>query len=270
MGINISIKLNSLDHFYSEANKLENTGNKTIWNNLHTGKHYSPDLFLSFVGLPYDEIIKNKYSYKEGLNKLEEINQDLNLGGSVKKFKYDEFDGDDVNYDRLLEQLPAFKKRIRTIGSGNGKFINLHVNIAELFYVDYKNLMYRSYTVMSIIDYLENLGYRIGLSVYTDTKNLGLYKDKTINLLHVEVEVKKPDEPLIKPLLLTSISSWMFRYWMFKFRAAKFNVYNSMGSTAKCDYTDTESDLYIRAGECLNKKEADIKIKAIQEYYDNL
>lgn len=52
MGVNLSIKLHSVDHFYSEANKLEDTGNMTIWNMFHNGTRYSSYGFIDFVGLP--------------------------------------------------------------------------------------------------------------------------------------------------------------------------------------------------------------------------
>lgn len=129
--------------------------------------------------------------------------------------------------------------------------------------------MIRAYTVMRLVDYLEDQGYRIGISVYTDTKNVGSYRGEDIDLLHVEVMVKKPEETLIKSLILTSVSSWMFRFWMFKFRAAKFYVNPCMGASASVKYTETKQDIYIGRGECLTTGDAAHKLRSISRLFND-
>lgn len=90
-----------------------------------------------------------------------------------------------------------------------------------------------------------------------------------INLLHVEVMVKKPEETLIRPLILTSVSSWMFRFWMFKFRAAKFYVDPCMGASASVKYTETKQDIYIGRGECLTTGDAAHKLRMISRLFND-
>lgn len=263
MGLNLSVNIDNIHDFYQEADRLEDTGNERSWIE-HSNRDDS-----DWVGLSLKEIKQSKYSYKKGLNKLKSIEEDLELGGSQKKYKFDEFEGDDMNYDRFLEQLPSLTKRIRNHGSGQGKFINLHVCICENAWCSAKSLMIRAYTVMRIVDYLENMGFRIGVSIYTDTRDVGTFKGDAIDLLHVEVLIKRPEEPLLKPLLLTAVSSWMFRHWMFKFRAAKFNVNSGMGASTTCRYENTKEDLYIGRGECLCKEDAQAKIMAIAKMFSN-
>lgn len=261
--MNLSIKLPSVEQFYIEADKVEETGRLNIWEEMD-GRN-DPE----WVGLSREKILESKFSYKEGLDNLKKIEEDLFLGGSRKKYKYDEFDGDDMNYDRFLEQMPAMKKRIRNHGAGQGKFINLHVCICENAWCSSESLMIRAYTVMRLVDYLEDQGYRIGVSVYTDTNNVGSYRGEKINLLHVEVMVKKPEETLIRPLILTSVSSWMFRFWMFKFRAAKFYVDPCMGVSASVKYTETKQDIYIGRGECLTTGDAAHKLRMISRLFND-
>lgn len=102
--MNLSIKLPSVEQFYIEADKVEETGRLNIWEEMD-GRN-DPE----WVGLSREKILESKFSYKEGLDNLKKIEEDLFLGGSRKKYKYDEFDGDDMNYDRFLEQMPAMKK----------------------------------------------------------------------------------------------------------------------------------------------------------------
>ena len=56
---------------------------------------------------------KAKYFYNKGLDKLESLTQEMQLGGSGKSYKWDENDGDELNYDRFLEGLPCLKKRVK-------------------------------------------------------------------------------------------------------------------------------------------------------------
>ena len=140
--MNLSIKLPNIEQFYIEADKVEETGRLNIWKEMD-GRN-DPE----WVGLSREKILESKFSYKEGLDNLKKIEEDLFLGGSRKKYKYDEFDGDDMNYDRFLEQMPAMKKRIRNHGTGQGKFINLHVCICENSWCSSESLMIRAYTVM--------------------------------------------------------------------------------------------------------------------------
>lgn len=262
MGLDLSVQIESLDKFYREADIVEDTGRQQHWES--HDECYDPN----FVGLGKEEILASKYSYKKGLDNLKQIEKDLLLGGVKKKYKYDEFDGDDMNYDRFLEQLPSLKKRIKTLGSGHGKFINLHVCICENAWCSSNSLMNRAYTVMRIIDYLEDLGYRVGVYVYTDTSRPGSYKGETIDSLHVEVQIKKPEEPLLRPLILTAVSAWMFRFWMFKFRSAKFYTDGGMGTSMSKPYEDTKCDLYIRRGECLDEDDSERRIERIAEKYE--
>lgn len=253
----LSVFVKSVDEFYNESNKLESTGNKRMFNEICNKN--SPN----FVGLSLDEIVKNKYSYRKDLDKIKSIDDFVSMGGAKNIYKYDEFDGDDMNYDRFVDELPYMKKRIKNVGRGNGKFIKLHVAIAENWIVDYKDMLNRAYTVIQIVDFLEDLGYRLEIIAYSDVNNVGSYKEEYIESLKTEILIKSANEPLIKPLVLTCISPWMFRHHMFKFWSAKFNTNDNLGATEFNKYKDTDSDLYIKSGECLNEQTSKDRIKKI-------
>lgn len=262
----------SLDRFYKECDEVEGTGNKigssTYDRNYESWDEQNDRDHPSWVGLSKEEILKNKYLYKKGLDQLKVIEKDINLGGTKRSYKWDETDGDDMSYDRYLDDLPCLKKRIRTLGSGRGKMINIHVSVGENRGVTYREMLNRSYTVMRLIDYLESQGYRVGVYVYTDVRSLGYYKGEKVRQLHVEIQVKKPEEPLIKGLILTCISPWMLRYHMFKLWTAKFKCSYGLGYSVNADYKDTDTDIYFRTGSCLDEESSENKLKILSKTFN--
>ena len=260
------ITFDNLEQFYKECDILEETGNDSssiYYKHSETDACYRAD----FIGLPRDELLKSKYVYKKGLDELSKLDLDLDLGGHKRSYKWDENDGDDMDYDRYLDNLSCLKKRIHKEGLGQGKIINIHVSVGENCGVSYKEMLYRSYTVMKVIDSLEEQGYRIGVFVYTDVAELGWYKSETIKMLHTEIQIKKPEEPLIKGLILTCISPWMLRYYFFKFWSAKFKCRHSLGSSREVQYKEDRTNIYFTTGSCLNEDSAKCKIDQLKELF---
>ena len=255
-----------LERFYHETDEIEETGCKVSEGGIY-GWEEMENIDPYWVGLTKEEIKRSKYMYKEGLDNLKKIEVDLNIGGKKREYKWDETDGDDMNYDRFLENLPCLQKRITRRGSGQGKIINIHVSVGENCGIGYKQMLKRSYTVMRIIDYLENMGYRVGVTVYEDVADLGYYKDQPVKQLHVEVQIKKPEDPLIKGLILTCISPWMLRYHMFKLWTAKFKCRPSLGHSITTDHKDTNTDIYFQTGSCLTDESCENKIKELAKKF---
>lgn len=263
---NFKLTFSSLERFYHETNEIEETGCKTS-DGTNWGWDEMEKVNPHWVGLDKDEIEKSKYMYKEGLDQLKALEIDLNLGGKKRSYKWDETDGDDMNYDRFLENLPCLQKRIIKKGSGRGKIINIHVSVGENCNVKYEDMLKRSYTVMRVIDYLENMGYRVGVTVYEDVGYLGYYKGQEVEKLHVEIQIKKPEDPLIKGLILTCISPWMLRYHMFKLWTAKFKCNYGLGHALETRYKDTNTDIYFQTGSCLDEESCNRRIKELAEKF---
>lgn len=258
---NYTLSFSDLDQFYKESDEVEPTGSHNEWK-----KNVERD-DPSWVGLPRDEIIKSKYCYKEGLDKLEELHKDFNIGGTKRTYKWSEDDGDDMNYDRYLDNLPSLKKRTYAKGSGRGKIVTLYVSIAENCYISYKEMLNRSYTIMRIVDYLENMNYRTEIITYIDIKGLGHYGEEYVSTLHIEIPIKKAEDVLIKGLILNCISPWMFRYHVFKLINAKFKTFPSYGQSYTPSYSDTENKIYFRTGECLSEASSKAKIEQLAEKF---
>ena len=86
----IEVLLPSLSEFYQETEIVECDNKSSYW------EHKDGDDFY-FTGLPLSEILKHKYSYTEGLDKLKEIEGDVNIGGNSRKYVWNDFDGDDMS-----------------------------------------------------------------------------------------------------------------------------------------------------------------------------
>lgn len=261
--LNLNININSLDEFYRECDNIEG-GNPYEIDNIENNDD------PSFRGLSLEKIHSSKYSYTEGLENLKKIEKDINLGGRKHKYKYDDSDGDDMNFDRYIEGLPSLKKRIPTHGVGTGKFVKLHISICENCWCSAKALMIRAYTAMRIIDMLESQGYRVQISAYADNENPGTLNGQKVKYLGVEVVIKKFEDPLIKGQVLTAISPWFFRYWMFKFWNAKFMMNWGYGHSIRPIKKESTSDIYIQTGEALTKEDAEETIKRIKELFDKV
>ena len=249
------------DEFYRECYNIEG-GNPAEINNIEN----SDD--PCFRGLSIAEIHDSKYSYTKGLDNLKKIEKDINLGGRKHKYKYDDSDGDDMNFDRYIEGLPCLKKRIPTHGIGTGKFVKLHISICKNCWCSAQALMVRAYTAMRIIDMLESQGYRVQISAYADNEDPGYFNEEPIGFPGVEVIIKKFEDPLIKGQILAAISPWFFRYWMFKFWNAKFKMNWGYGHSVRPMKKETTSDIYIQTGEALTDEDAESTIERISKLFN--
>lgn len=217
-----------------------------------------------WIGLEKEEILKSKFSYKKGLDELAQIQKDVYLGGKNRKYIYDELDGDDMNYERYMDSLPCLKKRIFKQGSGVGKFITIHVNVSESACVQYSEMLNKSYTVMRLIDVLEDEGYRVQVLAESNINKLG----PGIENLHMKVVIKKFEDPLIKGQILTAISPWFLRFWMFHYWTGHFICSGGLGYPAKLNKVSTTSEIYFDSGEALNEDKATEKINNILHLFE--
>lgn len=252
----------NLDDFYEASSIVTETGNK--W------KHFSAanEENVDFLGLNLAEIKKSKYAYNKGLDSLEKIQTDDWLTGN-HVYKYDELDGDDINYDRLLDGFPALIKRVKNKNKGFNRIVNIYVNIAESCDVSYKDMLYKTYTTIRIIDMLENNGYRVGVYVCAVSGYTGKYKGENVSTLSIDICIKKPEEPIIKPLLLTCISPWFFRYHVFCYYNSILDTNMGLGYARRLAKKSTTEDIYIDNGECLTPNLAKAKIKEIEELFNS-
>lgn len=264
--MNLDIKFNDIFDFYQQTDILEEGRRKN-----DCGDDWESHIVeenKSFRGLSNKEIFDSMYSYKEGLDQLKEIDLEMNQGSNRKIYKWSDQDGDDMSLERLNEQLPFMNQRVNTAGDRNGKFVNLHIAICENASVTYKEMLYRSYCAIQVADYLENNGYKVAIYAYFAIDSVGKYKGAFAEYTKVSIQIKKPEEPLNKGLLLNAISPWFFRYWGFKFLYAKFYTSYGLGRTWHIKDKNSKSDIYLKSQECLSKEEVDAKIVEFKELFN--
>lgn len=222
----------------------------------------------SFRGMGLDEIKASRFGYKKGLEKIKKLNAGFSIGSKKIQYKWDEFDGDDMSMERMYDGFAPMRKRHYQLGNGsNGKFITLNISICEAAFVTADQLLCRAAAALQLIDYLESLNYRIAVNVYADLKGVGKNEEGQVDQLFTKIMIKKENEPLIKPLLATCISPWMFRYHFFKFLYSKFATSWGLGQPIQKNYEDTPTEIYIRTGECLNEDTVKAKFKEIEKRY---
>lgn len=252
----------NIDDFYRDAY------NPTPFGDAKRSKSFLDEDDPYFRGLAKDEILKNKYGYTKGLSELKELDLNISLGGSSRKYKYDEFDGDDLNYDRLLEGFPAMRKRVKTFGAGSGRLINIYVVISENCGTSYKEMVNKAHTAIRIIDLLERMGYRTAVwSCDSTDDSSGSYNGE--NGVHYECKIclKRFEDSLNKALILNGISPWFFRYFMFAHQSGHYMAGWGLGRAAELKVEQTKENIIINKGECLSKESSNRKIKEIEKLF---
>lgn len=263
----VKYTFNSLEDFYREANNPTSKDKRCrmLWLEMHQKNN----LDSSFIGLNAKEITKYQYSYTKGLENLAKIDNLESLGCSKHSKKYSDIDGYDINYDRMLEGLPYLINNTKIKGNKQGKYITIWVNIAVNAGIEVKECLYKAYTVMKVIDYLENNGYRTEVIVYDEANRVGLLNEKELDYVLLKINIKHFNEPLIKGRILTAISPWMERYWIFKFNYAKFEyVFTHGQATDTISKEDGRTDIFFRSTTALTAKTAEQKIQCIQKLFE--
>lgn len=253
----------SIVNFYNESDVLEDHGNGSKF------REYGEKEEIGFRGMSIADLKKYKYSYPDA-EKIAGFNEDLELGGSGAKYKYDELDGDDMNFERLIDGFPALRKRIKTKGLRNGRIITLYINIAENCNVSATDMRTKADTAVKLTDMLEERGYRVNIIILTYIEyNSSYYKGQTMKKSLIKIEAKKPEEALNKGLIYTAISPWIFRYHFFKHYVAKSQPQESLGRSLPIRptklITESLSSILIDSQECLSKQTSEFKLNEIKK-----
>lgn len=264
----VKYTFDSLEDFYCAANNCTSKDPTSI--SKHKMYHYLNNNYLNsyFIGLPIKTIPKYQYSYLKGLDNLEKLDN-LQLGCSKLINKYSDIDGYDINYDRMLEGFPYLLNKTKSKGNKHGKFVTIWVNISINGNISVEKSLNKAYTVMKVIDYLENNGYRTEIIIYDEAVNVGYYQEKYLDYVLLKINIKHFNEPLIKGRILTAISPWMERYWVFKFNYAKFENVSQGAATNTIYKKDTKTDIFFGSTTAITKETAEYKIKQIQELFED-
>lgn len=266
----LQIDLNNIDDLYNEADNFdEKQGRKDIYDTIKDEAEYSRYFHKNFFGLPLQEILNSKYSYTKNLDDIKDLEEDLEPPSNSKfKHVWNDLDGDEMSMERALEQQPFLKKKLRTDGNSSGRFVTLHINIGENCGVNYKDMLNKTNTAISIIDYLESRQYRVKVLVESLTLHIGKYKNQHVKETMLTVPIKEYEEPVVKSLLATVLSPWFFRYWILRLYAAKLYTTDGIGHGGNLKYNDDKTNIYINSGECLTEKSSKQKILDVIKLFE--
>lgn len=260
----------NVDNFYRMC-----TTNDSVNNSGSRQENHLQEEDRGFRGLTLEKIKASKYSYTEGLDKLEEIDAAApQIGGCRNSYKWSEDDGDEFSYERMIDGFAPIKQHLRNMkGVKTGKVIDIYINIAENCTVSYDKFLQKAHTAMRLVDFLESYGFRVGIYSCAYSEGTGEMTDKngkTTNVdAYVKVCVKKPEDPLMKGFILNAISPWFFRYWIFGFLMGNIKSNWYLGRAEPLGKKTTRTEIYIDTGECLDKTSSEKKIKEVLNLFED-
>lgn len=203
----------SLSEFYSDIQNHYKT-------NLYESLERMDD--PSFTGLPLSEIRKFKYSYPVGVDKIRNL-PDFEMKSKVKVKYWDQFDGFDIDIDRMYSDLD-FLRNERKI-SRLPRTMDIYINFTESAAIGYSAMLMKAYTALKITDHLETLGVRTALFACSVSKpDVAIGNDDPY---FIEICVKNYSDPVNLGALCTAISPWMSRYWEFLWAAGHYQYLGS-------------------------------------------
>lgn len=263
----LTLEFDSLEEFYQAA-KTKNT--------IRFGREHPDDIEeekKDFRYLSNADIHKYKNGYSPGIEKLESYDEFIPPpGNSSFKYKWNDTDGDEMDLERAYEGKPFLAQRIRKKGIQNGKFITLYVAVHENAGVTHNKLINRTFTAVSIADYLENQGFRVEIIAFVIGKNTGAWLGiQEVEYLTMYIPIKQFNEDLNKSLLLTALSPWFFRYWVFLFWTNNMAAHYGLGFSVSFKSLDvpllTATSIIIDNGECLTTQDSIRKIEEVSDFF---
>lgn len=276
-GIELHYRMSSMMEFYSQARILAPTGKEQTHAKYLKGPGGDDsDYRWHWAGIDKDlgksnieTLLSRKFAYKEGIEEMDRDAKKMIQGYKKKVYKWNELDGDELNMERLMEGMPAMRKRIYAQGNKFGNFISLYFNIGVNSGISAAEILFKTKTAVKLIKFFESVGKRVEVVIFSKTANPGRYRKERISTLMLEITVKPFSTPLNISLLNTSLSLWVLRYWELLFMHAKFHPANGCGQAMDIDIEKDLSrrrnitPIIIQAYDCLSQKDSDKFIENI-------
>jgi hypothetical protein len=262
----VIFSFSSLSEFYRDACSLDSQGDIEIFKQFEEYTYFEIDEDDFYFSKEF--IKQHKWGNKEGLKELRKVMEKFDLiGGSTFKNKWDELDGDDMDMDRMYDDIPFLKKRIRHVGHNSGKFININIDIGVVSHITKEQLIYKAYHITALVDYIEQLGYRTCIILWNRGSHRGSYKGVQMKYTTMKVVLKKENEPLNLSLLLTVVSPWMHRYWFFKFWCSKCIMNFGFGSSTGEQTKSNMNDIWINSYDFINEDDTKERMENLKNLF---
>lgn len=156
----------------------------------------------------------------------------------MRKLRYNDFDGDELDYDRLRAGQEYWRKAVREEASGPTE-VTIVTDISANATINATDVYWRGAAAIALTTILEAAGYRVELWVIEGTSPCYGEKRKILSAGCL----KKTHETLDASGIVNAISSWFYRsvdFTIVKTQAAYLNrKIEGVGGA----YTPTQSDL---------------------------
>ena len=154
--------------------------------------------------------------WAEGIQIVERMTRELDSADLPKpvsrkrKPRFDETDGDELDYDRLRTGQPFWRTSRRQNTRGPAT-ITVVVDVCANCSVKAKDILWRGAAAVALTKRLEEAGYRVEL--WAAAYSLENYHSTSG---FVAVCLKRPSEPLDESTLINAVSGWGFRSLWFQ------------------------------------------------------
>lgn len=128
--------------------------------------------------------------------------------------KFDEFEGEEVDLDRLRSGLPFWRRTVRD-NRNAPTTITICTEVSANSEVTPNDVLWRGAAAVALTLLLERAGYRVELWVYANGQRV--YEDGT-DLL-IACNLKNPGDPLDRTTLVNSVAAWFYRTILFALKA---------------------------------------------------
>lgn len=248
----------AVDYAFENSNKCKTIGAKPEAHRFRYAHN------KSFSGLYYEDALKTRYAYKDGVNSIHKMQGiEIALKASEYKKVWSDYDGDAFDVERYRNEQPFLSRRVKTIGAKNRGMFRVYINIAESCVVSYENMLWKTWTACRICDELENQGHRVEIVV------CGEEHDQHYNykISFTEIVVKRFSDPFNVALLASVCSPWFFRIWLFIVWNFYKKAYSNLGYPHQiAEYYNVENDktaILIDNGDCLSEESANNFIRTL-------
>lgn len=218
--------------------------------------------YKSWIGLSKAELKQYQFSYPIGVAELKNF-KEIEIQKAEKIRYFNQFDGFDIDIDRMLENLDFLidERRRKRLP----KTIDIYVNICEGADISYSNMLNKTYAAAKIIDHLESLGVRCALySVISLNVKFNSRRQREHHI--VEICVKNYHDNLNLGALCTAISPWMLRHWGSCWLAG--NIPDIAYECGRPAYIPSEAvtpnSIVIDTNQCLSVNTANSRIQSLK------
>lgn len=219
----------------------------------------------SFSGCYLNEAIERKYAYKGGLDKIMKMQGiEVQLKAAEYRKAWSEYDGDDMDMDRMYSEQPFLSRRVKVIGARNRGMFKIYINVAEPWMENYENMMWKTWAACRICDELENQGHRVEIMLCALCEACHPGYRYTL----AEIVLKRFEEPFNIALLSTACSPWYFRIWLFIlwsfYRRSNSHLGHPVQAARHYNVDDeNKTAIIIDRGDCLSEERANNFIRTL-------